>query len=141
MFNQIWRNVSTTLLNQKIAKIVLLAVYIILAIVSSRSTDITSQMVGLLAIACIGFTFIFNLSEDQDVKYIIAMIVSLFAPLGLFLRGCFVGMYYNLAANNFHYKAFCIILLMHFIWLYSIVFFYGNRQEMISKLNSLFKKS
>jgi hypothetical protein len=141
MFNKVWRNVTTVILDQKVAKFILLGSYSMLAMVSSGSTNITSQMVGLLAIACIGFTIIFNLSKDEDVKYIITMMVSVFIPLLILLRGCYIALNNIVVANNFHYQVLCAILFIHFVWLFSIVFFDGNRQDMIHKLNELFKKS
>jgi hypothetical protein len=143
VINQTWRMFRSVLMKQKVAKFVLLGAYSILAIVaSSATTDSVSQMVGLLSMACIGFALIFNLSDkDTDTKYIITILVSVFVPLVLLVRMCFLGLGNIPASNNFHYQTLCVILFIQFLWFFAVVFFDDNQRDMVQKLNDLFKKS
>jgi hypothetical protein len=141
VISQIRRIFLNIFLNQKVAKFVLLGTYSIFAIVASSSNDIVSQMLGLVSIACIGFVLNFNLSKETDAKYFMTITVSVFTPLILFLRGFYVAQTNILASNSFHFQTLYVLLFIHFVWFFSIVFFDGNRREIIQKLNDLFRKS
>jgi hypothetical protein len=141
MFNQIWRSFLNIFFDQKVAKLVLLALYSLLMVISFSSPSAISQLVGLLCIACGAFVFSFNYFEEMDMKHAVTTLIGAFIPFVIGM-GCYLmATRSKEAGGNVELAALFALSISHFFWLSSIVFVDSNRRLIIQKLNDLFKKS